>query len=86
MRAAANAISSSTAGWKGLWVARIEHFEKVRFTGLRVRPHYDLAADGSIISHVHIALGPISGWASAAGYMEPSADGAALVTLFFDDF
>ena len=72
-RAAAAAASGSTAGWAGLWVARIEHFEKVRFAGLRVRPHYDLAADGGIVSHVHISLGPFSAWASASGYMTPAA-------------
>ena len=86
MRTRAAAISGSTTGWKGLWVARIEHFEKVKFTGLRVRPHYSLDDDGTIVSHVHIVAGPISLWASAAGFMQPSADGSAEVRLTFNDF
>ena len=86
VRARAAAVSGSTAGWKGLWVARIEHFEKVKFTGLRVRPHYSLDDDGTIVSHVHIVVGPVSLWASAAGFMEPSTSGAAEVRLTFDDF
>jgi hypothetical protein len=85
-RAAAAAVASSTAGWSGLWVARIEHFEKVAITGLRVRPHYALDDDGRIVSHVHLTIGPISGWASAAGVMRPSANDASSVTLVFDDF
>mmetsp|Transcript_19999 Transcript_19999/g.60946 ORF Transcript_19999/g.60946 Transcript_19999/m.60946 type:complete len:245 (+) Transcript_19999:39-773(+) len=83
-RAAAAAASGSTAGWAGLWVARIEHFEKVRFAGLRVRPHYDLTADGNIVSHVHVALGPVKGWLSASGRMAPASSSS--VKLVFDDF
>lgn len=85
-RAAAAATAGSVAQWAGLWVARIEHFEKVQFTGLRVRPHYALDADGGIVSDVHIALGPLRGWASAAGRMDPATDGGATTRLHFDDF
>ena len=85
-RAAAAAVCSSTAAWEGLWVARIEHFEKVQWSGLRVRPHYDLAADGGIVSHVHVAIGPVKGWLSASGFMSPATDGSAEVRLVFDDF
>ena len=80
----ARAAASSTARWRGLWVARIEHFDKVAFTGLRVRPHYDIGADGAIVSDVHIAIGPLKGWASASGFMRPTDDG--VVDLVFDDF
>ena len=45
----AAAVASSTVGWKGLWLARIEHFEKVKFTGLKVNPHYGLDDEGGII-------------------------------------
>ena len=81
----AAAVASSTVGWKGLWLARIEHFEKVKFTGLKVNPHYGLDDEGGITSHVHICVGPIKGWASASGYMEPAGDGSS-VKLHFDDF
>ena len=77
-------LCSSTVGWEGLWTARIEHFEKVSSTGLRVRPHYDLTAKGSIVSHVHAAWGPFGVWLSAAGAMKPTAE--SKVTLVFDDF
>ena len=86
MRAAVASLCASRQAWEGLWEARIEHFEKVRATGLRVRPHYALSADGSIVSHVHIALGPLRGWLSASGAMEPSSDGTRSVSLTFDDF
>ena len=85
-RASASAVAATTAGWKGLWEARIEHFEKVRWTGLRVRPFYDLDENGGIVSHVHIVFGPLRGWASASGAMKPSLGGDASVTLVFDDF
>ena len=82
--AAAEAASISTSGWAGLWIARIEHFEKMAFTGLQVLPHYEFIGDGGeMISHVHVALGPLKGWASAAGRMKPAANG---VILAFDDF
>ena len=80
------AASSSSAEWAGLWLARIEHFEKVRFTGLRVRPHYEFTRTGEIISHVHIAFGPLRTWASASGTMLPSTDGTNNVVLNFDNF
>lgn len=83
--AAVKQVSSSFSGWEGLWVARIEHFEKIKFTGLRVRPHYKLTGDGEIVSHVHIVLGPLSGWASASGRMQP-VPGKGEVQLYFDDF
>lgn len=86
VRSATLAVSSDTATWAGLWVARIEHFEKVAFTGLRVNPHYDLSADGGIVSHVHIALGPFGLWTSASGYMDPASSGGTSVRLHFDDF
>jgi len=80
MRSAVVAASESVTGWRGLWVARIEHFEKVAFTGLRVRPHYEFVGDGSeIISHVHVAIGPLAGWTSAAGSMQASGDGSCLL-------
>ena len=83
---AAAEISGSPTGWGGLWLARIEHFEKLKFSGLRVNPHYDLSDDGSIISHVHIVVGPLKVWASASGCMEPASDGKPTVRLLFDDF
>ena len=88
-QSAAAAAARSTDGWPGLWVARIEHFEKVRGLGLRVRPHYDLRADAregkaTIVSHVHVALGPLRGWLSASGAMAPAS--ASNVRLVFDDF
>ena len=83
---AAATVCRSAEGWHGLWVARIEHFEKVQFTGLKVRPHYDLTSDGSIVSHVHFAWGPLAGWLSASGKMTPDENGAAEVKLVFDDF
>ena len=85
-RADAVAVSSSSATWTGLWLARIEHFEKVKFTGLRVMPHYEFSASGEIISHVHIAIGPLRTWASASGKMLPTTDGSASVVLNFDNF
>ena len=85
VRAAAKALASSTAGWEGLWLARIEHFEKVAWTGLAVRPHYALSASGGIVSHVHVAVGPLRGWLSASGAMRPAATGV-VVDLVFDDF
>jgi hypothetical protein len=84
--AAAKAITASTARWEGLWVARIEHFEKVAFLGVDVRPHYQITSDGGLVSHVHGAWGPFKGWLSAAGSMKPSPEGGASVTLVFDDF
>ena len=85
-KAAASALAASTANWKGLWEARIEHFEKVRWTGLRVRPFYDLDDEGGIVSHVHLVFGPLRGWASASGFMRPATGDASSVTLVFDDF
>lgn len=84
-RADTLAVSRSTAGWGGLWQARIEHFEKVSFTGLRVKPYYALTAEGGIVSHVHVAIGPFGGWASASGTMEPAAKEGE-VSLHFNDF
>jgi len=86
-RAEALALSRSTKGWGGLWQARIQHFEKVAFTGLKVKPYYALTGDGGIISHVHVKLGPLgAAWVSAAGTMEPKADEEGVVSLHFDDF
>lgn len=84
--AAATAVAASTTEWAGLWLARIEHFEKVRFTGLRVNPHYEFAATGEIVSHVHIALGPLRAWASASGAMLPATDGSSNTVLNFENF
>lgn len=85
---AALQCSKSTKNWEGLWEGRIEHFELIEWTGLRVRPHYAVDVEGGIISHVHIASafggGGGGGWASAAGYISPSGDGT--VQLIFDDF
>lgn len=81
---AAVAVAGSTASWAGLWRARIQHFEKVEFAGLRVQPQYALSAAGDIVSDVHVRLGPLAGWLSAAGTMRPA--GSASVTLVFDDF
>ena len=83
---AAVAASGSSDGWRGLWLARIEHFEKVSFTGLQVRPYYEFAAQGEITSHVHVALGPLRTWVSASGFIRPAQDGTANVLLDFDDF
>ena len=83
---AALAATRSTQGWKGLWEARIEHFEKVASTGLRVRPFYGIDADGGIVSDVHVAVGPLKGWVSASGYMLPVPNKVGEVDLFFDDF
>lgn len=58
----------------------------MRFTGLRVSPHYEFTSSGEIVSHVHIALGPLRTWASASGVMRPAADGTANVVLDFDNF
>jgi len=86
-RAAAVAVSGSSDGWRGLWLARIEHFEKVRpYTGLRLRPYYEFASQGEIVSHIHVALGPLRTWVSASGVMRPAQDGTAKVLLDFDDF
>ena len=86
-RAAAVAASGSSDGWRGLWLARIEHFEKVRpYTGLRLRPYYEFASRGEIVSHIHVALGPLRTWVSASGVMRPAQDGTAKVMLEFDDF
>lgn len=86
---ASSAIATSSAEWTGLWSARIEHFEKVRWTGLRVNPHYEFtgSAGDEIISHVHICFGPLRTWASASGTMRPAADGISNeVVLNFDNF
>lgn len=83
---AAVAVSSSAAAWSGLWEARIEHFEKVAFTGLRVRPHYEFDTAGAVVSHVHLSFGPVKGWGSASGVMKPANDGTPVVRLIFDDF
>ena len=87
-RAAAASAASTTVGWRGLWEARIEHFEKVAFTGLRVRPYYELDDDGGIVSHVHVvAPGPFPPcWVSASGIMKPASEEAATVKLVFGDF
>ena len=86
-RAAAIAASGNSGVWRGLWLARIEHFEKVRpYTGLRLRPYYEFASRGEIVSHIHVALGPLRAWVSASGVMRPAQDGVAKVTLDFDDF
>ena len=85
-RAAAAAAAASTSGWAGLWEARIEHFEKVRWAGLRVRPYYELDDTGRIVSHVHVAFGTLRGWASASGRMKGAGDGSASVILVLDDF
>lgn len=86
-RATATSVAASTDDWAGLWLARIEHFEKVRFTGLRVNPHYEfVGSNGKIISHVHIVLGPLRTWASASGSMLPATDGSTNTVLNFDNF
>lgn len=61
----------SSKNWTGLWKARIEHFEKVSWTGLKVRPYYEIA-DEAIVSHVFVSLFGLSGWLSASGFMTPS--------------
>ena len=86
-RAAAIAASGNSGVWRGLWLARIEHFEKVRpYTGLRLRPYYEFGSGGEIVSHIHVALGPLRAWVSASGVMRPAQDGTAKVMLDFDDF
>lgn len=86
-RSNAVAAARDVGAWRGLWVARIEHFEKVAGAGLRVRPHYGVGADGSIVSDVHVAVGPFAAWFSAAGALAPAANADdAAVTLDFDDF
>jgi len=61
----------SSDHWSGLWQARIQHFEKMSWTGLKVNPYYEIA-DKAIVSHVFISVLGFSGWLSASGFMTPS--------------
>ena len=51
-----------------------------------MRPYYEFASRGEIVSHIHVALGPLRAWVSASGVMRPAQDGTAKVMLDFDDF
>ena len=83
-RAAAAAAVTDVDRWAGLWVARVEHFEKLRFTGLRVRPHYQLDSEGGIVSHIHVRWGPLACWASASGTSRPDANGGGASAALWD--
>ena len=75
-RVAATAAASRRDRWAGLWVGRIEHFERVpSWMGLRVRAHFEIAADGGITSHLYCSLKclKLCGWASASGELIPAS-------------
>jgi len=50
-----------------------------------VRPYYEIDGEGGIVSQVHVSVGPMQTWLSAAGFMTPDREERG-VELTFDDF